>query len=176
MTRSDTDYSYRVCDEDTLGRIHEIMTEQRLFGGSWPDRPAPDRKEFIEYLTRPGTLMIAGYIKNDPAGALVLRPFGENTLVAEIGIAAFRPYFPDARALFLRGLLFAMEILSPAPTAFTGKVARTNRHVFPMLASCGFRELGRLPGLVWNERLKKFVDGALVAATASDVILKAREV
>lgn len=163
--------SYRcLAGEQGLGLLHEKMAAQDLFWAAWPQLDDTDRASFVKYVDRPEVLALGGFIKDELAGCLTLQPFGDRTLVAEIGVTAFRPYFSVARPLFLHALGHALNILEPAPTAFVGRVARVNRHIIAMLASCGFTEMGRIPGLVWHSRKRIFMEGALVMATSENIL------
>lgn len=165
------DVSFRLlADKASLGQLHEKMSSQGLFWAAWPEMEDTSRGAFLSYMERPGMYTLGGYIKEDLAGCLTVQPFGEKTLVAEIGVTAFRPYFGIARPLFLHALRHVLDTLDPAPSAFVGRVARVNRHILAMLEQCGFHEMGRLPGLIWHARRGVFMEGALVVAYPEKIL------
>lgn len=156
-------------EDEELGGLYDKLRAQDLLWAVWPEWEKAGRGVFIQCLGKPWVYVLGAFIAEDLAGALILRPFGELSLVGEIGVTAFRPYFKIARQLFLNALLFLLKNLDPAPAAFVGRVARVNRHIFAMLLDCGFKEAARLPGLMWHARQRRFVEGALVTARAEDI-------
>lgn len=149
--------------------IYTVMLEDDTLWAAWPDI---DRDEWspevlVRFMSRPDVLVLGGDVDGVPAGFMTLHPVTPRTMTAEIGVAAFRPFFGQAAALCRGALLWACENLEL--TSFLGKVAAPNRHVLAMLGQVGFRELGRVPGLFWYSRKQRFVDGVLVMATPESI-------
>lgn len=166
-------YSYTVFTrEGQLRTLYRIMEEQDLLWAAWPEVDAWTENAFVERLMAPGMYVLGGEVDGKPAGAMVLWPFGEATLVAEIGLTAFRPYFKEAIPLCRGAFQFVMDTFEPAPAAFVGRVALCHRHILRLLSRMGFEGVARLPGLMWHGRKKAFVDGALVMARPEAIFRK----
>lgn len=149
--------------------IYEAMREDDTLWSAWPDID-PDEwtpEIVVRLMSRPDVLVLGGAIDGVPAGFMTLHPVTQRTLTAEIGVAAFRPFFRQAAALCRGALLWACDNLELS--SFLGKVAAPNRHVLAMLGQVGFYELGRVPGLFWYTRKQRFVDGVLVMATPESI-------
>ncbi len=125
---------------------------------------------FISRLSEPGRYVLGAEVDGNPAGALMLWPFGYRTLVAEIGLTALRPYFGHAVPMCLGALDYVISTFDPRPTAFVGRVPRQNRHILRLLSQLGFGVLANVPGLIWHTRKQDFVGGSLVMATTENII------
>ena len=162
--------SYRVLLHDCEYRaLYDALRRDNTLWALWPDVDAdewtPDALGAM--LSRDDVLTVRGEIDGAPAGVMTMHPVMRRTLTAEIGVAAFRPYFPYAAALCRGALLWACGRIKPA--SFLGKVAAPNRHALRLLGQVGFSELGRVPGLCWYTRKQRFVDGVLVMATPESI-------
>lgn len=149
--------------------IYKIMRQDGTLCTAWPDID-PDEwtpEIMVRFMSRPDVLVLGGAVDGVPAGFMTLHAVGQRTMTAEIGVAAFRPFFRQAAALCRGALLWACDNLELA--SFLGKVAAPNRHVLAMLGQVGFQELGRVPGLCWYTRKQRFVDGVLVMATPESI-------
>lgn len=149
--------------------IYEAMREDDTLWSAWPDID-PDEwtpEIVVRLMSRPDVLVLGGAIDGLPAGFMTLQAVSRRSMTAEIGVAAFRPFFRQAAALCRGALLWACDNLELS--SFLGKVAAPNRHVLAMLGQVGFRELGRVPGLFWYTRKQRFVDGVLVMATPESI-------
>lgn len=164
-------YSYTVFTREGQYRtLYRIMCEQDLLWAAWPEVDEWTEDSFVARLMRPGVYVLGGEVDGMPAGAMVLWPFGEATLVAEVGLTAFRPYFKEAVPLCRGAFRHVMKTFNPAPAAFVGRVAGCHRHILRLLSRMGFEEIGRLPGLMWHGRKKAFVDGALVLGRLEKIL------
>lgn len=150
--------------------IYARMRTERLLWAAWPDIAAREwtPEDFCRRLGRPDIYVLGGYIDRELAGVLLLWPVAQRTLCAEIGLTAFRRFFPQARDLCAGALRHACRELGI--TAILGRVAAPNRHILRMLGGLGFTELGRVPGMIWYAARQKFVDGVLVMATPASII------
>lgn len=154
--------------------IYARMHAERLLWAAWPDVAAAEwtAEEFCRRLGREEMYVLGGCIDGEPAGVLLLWPVSGRTLCAEVGLTAYRRFFPQARELARGALLHACVELSLS--AILGRVAAPNRHILRMLGGLGFAELGRVPGMIWYAARERFVDGVLVMATP-DSIRNSRE-
>lgn len=162
--------SYKVLPhEEDYHAIYNKLRTDDLFWALWPDVDKDDwtQDAFVSLLSRPDMLVLGALIDGAIAGVMFLHPVMPRSMAAEIGVTAFRPFFPQAAALCRGALLWACERLDPA--SFLGKVAAPNRHALFMLERVGFSELGRVPGLCWYTRKQTFVDGVLVIATPDSI-------
>lgn len=167
-------YSYTVFTREGQYRtLYRIMEEHDLLWAAWPEVDAWTEDAFVARLMAQGMYVLGGEVDGRPAGAMVLWPFGEATLVAEVGLTAFRPYFKEAVPLCRGAFRYVMETFNPKPTAFVGRVAVCHRHILRLLSRMGFCEVARLPGLMWHGRKKAFVDGALVMARPEKILEEA---
>lgn len=171
MTRSPGEFSYRVLIHDwQFAEIYRRMLHDDLLWAAWPDTDDCEWSEdyFCDRLARDTILIIGGYVRGELAGVMTLTPVAEKTLCAEIGLTAFREHFPIARDLCAGALARGFELTSAK--SFIGRIAAPHRHILQMFASLGFKEMGRVPGLIWHSRKRKFVDGILVFATPDSVM------
>ncbi len=171
MTRSPGRYSYTVFTRASqLATLYRLMREQDLLWAVWPDVDEWTEDMFISRLSEPGRYVLGAEVDGNPAGALMLWPFGYRTLVAEIGLTALRPYFGHAVPMCLGALDYVISTFDPRPTAFVGRVPRQNRHILRLLSQLGFGVLANVPGLIWHTRKQDFVGGSLVMATTENII------
>lgn len=149
--------------------IYRLMDEQDLLWAAWPEvEPEEWSAELmVNMFTRRDFLVLGGYVDGQLAGAMTLYPDNYRSRVAWIGLTAFRPYFPQAEELCRGALLWALD--TQDISAIMGKVAAPNRHIIRMLGLLGFREVVRVPDLMWFARFQKWVAGVLVMATPESI-------
>ncbi|MCH5278073.1 MAG: hypothetical protein J1E80_09640 [Desulfovibrionaceae bacterium] len=174
------DITYRVLTSDELDDAYARLAEQGLLWALFPELESVSLEQWREMMggypaRTAGTalpesgpvLLLGGFAGNALAGLLSVRPFMGRTQCGEAGVTALRPWFPWAARLSREGFLWAFEHLDCV--SLVGRVAAPNRHILRMAESVGFRELGRIPGMCWHARKRKFVDGVLLLATPETV-------
>lgn len=122
--------------------IYENMRQDGTLWTAWPDID-PDEwtpEIVVRLMSRPDVLVLGGAVDGVPAGFMTLQAVSRRSMTAEIGVAAFRPFFRQAAALCRGALLWACDNLELS--SFLGKVAAPNRHVLAMLGRWGSGSLG----------------------------------
>lgn len=158
--------SYRVLTGDELDDAYARLAEQDLMWALFPEMESISLCQWREIMAGP-VLILGGFIGGRSAGYLSVRPFMGRTLCGEVGVTALRPWFSRAARLSRGAFLWAFRHLDCV--SLVGRVAAPNRHILRMAPEVGFRELGRIPGMCWHARKRKFVDGVLLLATPESV-------
>ena len=164
------DMTYRILvDEDDYRSLYARLRAENLLWAFWPDVDPGDWScdRMARMLSRPDELVVAGYADGTLAGLMLVWPFSARSNCAEVGLTAFRGFFPVAAGLCRGALLFACDELNPA--SFVGRVPAPSRHILRMLGQVGFCEIARIPGLCWYTRKQRFVDGVLAMATPDSI-------
>lgn len=161
-----TDISYRVLTDDELDDAYARLAEQGLLWALFPEMETLSLNQWREIMAGPA-LILGGFVDGHLAGLLSVRPFMGRTQCAEAGVTALRPWFARAADLSRGAFLWAFERLDCV--SLVGRVAAPNRHILRMAPLVGFQELGRIPGMCWYARKRKFVDGVLLLATPESV-------
>lgn len=158
--------SYRVLTGDELDDAYARLAEQDLLWALFPEMESVSLGQWRELMAGP-VLILGGYVRGHSAGYLSVRPFMGRSQCGEAGVTALRPWFARAAEMARGAFLWAFEHLDCV--SLVGRVAAPNRHILRMAPLVGFRELGRIPGMCWYARKRKFVDGVLMIATPESV-------
>lgn len=158
-----------ILNAEELTAMYRRLKEERLLWAIWSDVDEDEwtESQFVRFMTRQDTLVLGGYIDGELAGVMTLRPAEPKSQTGFIGLTAFRKFFKQAVPLCMGGLLWACD--TQDMVSVLGRVAAPNRHILRLLASLGFKEIGRVPGLTWYTRKQAFVDGVLVLATVDSI-------
>lgn len=154
---------------DDLKAVWEKIQAESLAWALWPqsDVTSWTSEDFCQRVDAWNVLMLGAFVGRDLAGLMRITPLCEGSNAAEIGVVAFRQFFPRAAAMCLGAMQWAVARLKAS--AFVGYVPKPHRHVLAMCGRAGFSTLGIVPEMFWHDRKKGHVDGVVVMATPESI-------
>lgn len=156
----------RVLKADDFHRMYPRMVEDRLLWAFWPQYLDDwwTEEKFVSLLSARDSVVVGVEVDGVVGGFLHLWPYcgSEFTKAGEVGVCAFRKYFPLASQMCRVVVRYVFSHFDCS--CLIGHIPVHNIHALRMLESVGFTKVCRVPEMGYFARKDRFSDGWLVNA------------